>query len=242
MQDTSTVITKFKNLCSEIIDIDRRKVSQYPQVTLLGRDCYLWDEYVIKSSPGIWNFKTTHEINMLKHINSEVKTNQFPLLLSEYRYKNRDFMLLPYIPFLNLHDSLYKNRLRGFKLTPKVISKLKKESESILDSLAKLNIIHRDISPPNILLNPITNDMILIDFGYAVFQGNEIKPPNKEAKTLLENALKNSLGGDYRHPSNHFTFESDKYAMEKIIFELTQLSPWFRLPKPLSSIFGLHKN
>ena len=30
--------------------------------------------------------------------------------------------------------------------------------------------------------------MILIDFGYAVFQGNEIKPPNKEAKTLLDSS------------------------------------------------------
>lgn len=223
-----TEVAAFQDICGQIREIDRRNAREYPQVKLIGRDCYLWKDYVIKSSPGIWNFKTHHESEMLKYLNSQVGTQCFPELLADFTVDNRNFLLLRYIPHTNLYNLYYKHKWQALKILPGIIDSLEQEAEIIRGKLRGLKIMHRDIRPDNLLFDSRQKRLVLLDFGLAIREGEEIQTDSQEAKDLLDNAVKQNLGGEYRQPSADFSYESDGYSFEKIILEMKRMSPWTR--------------
>ena len=219
-------IEAFTKLCLQIKEIDRRNASDYPQVTLIGRDCYLWKGYVVKSSPIKWNFKTRHELEILKYVNSQDHSNYFPKLLADATVDNRVFLLLEYIPSLPLSKLFYQHRWQAYKLTPGTIRAIEKQGRSILEQLSQLGIVHRDITPENVLFDIWKRHLVLIDFGFGTLNGKEVQTHSKEEKELLEHAVTYNLGGKYRKPNAEFSYETDNYSFEKIIQELRQRSPW----------------
>lgn len=219
-------IAAFQKLCWQIREIDRRKVSEHPQVKLIGRDCYFWQGHVVKSSPGKWNFKTRHELKMLKYLNSHAHNRFFPKLIADFAVDNRMFLLLKYIPSSDLSSQFYNHKRQSYKLLPGVIRAIEQEGQIILGKLSQLGIVHRDITPSNFLFEYRRRRLVLIDFGYAIHEGEEIQTDNQESQELLERVIKHNLGGEYRKPNAEFYYETDKYPFEKIIQELKQMSPW----------------
>jgi len=223
------VLRAFKTLIQQIKDIDQRTATEYPQIKLLGRDCYLWKGYVVKSSPNKWNFKTNHELKILKYLNLKDNSNYFPELITDVTVGNRVFLLLRYFPVPNLSMMFYKYRWQKYKLFPGAIRNIEREGKIILNKLLGLGIIHRDITPENLLYDFWRHHLILIDFGFAVHEGEKIQTDIPETKELLEDILQHHLGGNYRKPGIEFSYETDKYSFEMIIKELKQMSFWSRL-------------
>jgi serine/threonine protein kinase len=219
-------ISAFEELCEQLRGINRRNVSKYSQVKLIGRDCYFWQGYVVKSSPDKWNFKTLHELKMLKYIGLHSRNQHFSELIADVTVDNRVFLLLRYIPSHDLLSQFYKHKWQVFKLLPSVIRAIEQEGQIILDELSRLGIVHRDITPSNFLFDFWNRHLVLIDFGFAIHEGEEIQTDSQETQELLERVIKHNLGGEYRKPNAEFCYETDKYSFEKIIQELKSMSPW----------------
>ena len=224
-------VEAFEELCWQIREIDRRNVSEYPQVKLLGRDCYLWQGYVVKSSPGKWNFKTRNELKMLKYLDSYTCSKHFPELIADVTVNNRTFLLLKRFPFPDLASLFYKRRWyeikwRVLKLSSGLINTIEEQGQAILNELSQLRIIHRDITPSNLLFDIRHHHLVLLDFGYAIREGEEIQMDSQETRDLLERVLRHNLGGNYRKWGAEFSYETDKYSFDKIVQELKQISPW----------------
>ncbi|MEO0684911.1 MAG: serine/threonine-protein kinase, partial [Cyanobacteria bacterium J06649_11] len=88
----------------------------------------------------------------------------------------------------------------------------------ILHNLHQNSVIHKDIKPANILINPLTKEIKLIDFSIASFlpkETQEIKNPNSLEGTLAyispEQTGRMNRGIDYR---------SDFYALGVTFYEL----------------------
>ncbi len=197
---------------------------------MVGRDCYLWRGYVIKSSPGQWNFKTRNESEVLKYVNLHAGSQHFTELIADVTVDNRVFLLLRYIPFPDLSRLFYKRKWQAFKLLPGTIRTVEQEGQIILGKLSQLGIVHRDIMPGNLLFDFWRRRLILIDFGFAIYEGKEIQTGNQETQELLEYTVKHNLGGKYRKPDAEFGYDTDRYSLEKFMQELRQISPWIRLP------------
>lgn len=88
----------------------------------------------------------------------------------------------------------------------------------ILDFLYRHRIIHKDIKPANILINPVTKQVKLIDFSIASLlpkESEEIKNPNSLEGTVTyispEQTGRMNRGVDYR---------SDFYSLGVSFYEL----------------------
>lgn len=219
-------LAAFKTLCEEIRDITRHDAARFPQVRLLGKDCYFWKGYVVKSSPGDWNFKTRHEGNILRLLQEQGKGDFFPKLVADASVADRQFLLLQYIPSADLRHLFYKRHWNRIRLFAGVIRSIFDQMEGILGCLRDLGIAHRDITPDNLLFNMRRRKLYLIDFGFAVARGKEVEIKNAKEEELLQSVLKGTLGGEYKNPNLSFGCESDRYSFEKILKELKEMSPW----------------
>lgn len=90
---------------------------------------------------------------------------------------NTAYIVMEYIDGINMKE--YTKR-RGGRLMPEEVFVLLKDVLKALDTIHKNNIIHRDISPDNIMLNRAMK-AVLIDFGAARDYGN-----TKNASILLK--------------------------------------------------------
>lgn len=221
---------KFNDFCRKIVDITRSNVNKYPEVNLLGRDCYIWEKCVIKSSPNNWNFKTRNELQFLEILNTKCKGNYYPKILDSTKIGNRFFLLIKYYQFPNLSNLLNNNIINRIKLTPNIIKGIEDAANKILANLKELEIIHRDIHPNNILLDKKGERIILIDFGFAIKKGGKISTKNNDEEILLKKSLIH-LGGDYKMKNKKFSYETDRYSMNKIIRELKEISLWNKFIK-----------
>lgn len=214
----------FKALCRRLENITRHNVAHYPEVTLLGRDCYRWGNYVIKSSPGNWNFKTRHELKVLTRLQSSSLIGKFAKLESFCEVNGRTFLLLEYLPYPNFEESFYRHRWQGIKLWFQNLRIIKKEKEIILKRLKDCNLVHRDITPSNLLFDAECKKVFLIDYGFAIEEGQEIETQNEDESRMLWNVVRHNLGGRYREKDKYFSFDSDAYSFGKIDKELTAIS------------------
>lgn len=105
---------------------------------------------------------------------------------------------------------------------------------SILSALEKKGIVHRDITPANILFDEVSERVMLIDFQWAREVDEEIQVGSPEEQKMLTYCL-SVAGGRYRKPgklsqpgdSNQpgdppSGFELDRFSVGKIISELEQ--------------------
>lgn len=213
---------QLEKICTQLYDITKHNAHQYQQVQHLGRNAYHWGSYVIKSAPGPWNFWTDHEYHIHQYIMNQAQGDWFPELIHKVQVQDRLFIIMEYLPFLDLHKLYFRPILGHLRLNSKAISCLRDQGNSILAELCRLNIIHRDIRPPNLLFDPKQQRLILIDFNFAIRadQGEMVTKTPEQAE-LLNRAVNANLGGAYRHPSA-FNLDSDTYSFNKIMETLEQ--------------------
>ncbi len=92
-----------------------------------------------------------------------------------------------------------------------------------LTVLKERKVAHRDINPSNVLVDLKFHKMMLIDFQWAMQNGEEIVVSHDYEKSELKKCLK-KLNAFYRpdhEDGDHY--ESDKYSAQKILAELQSL-------------------
>ncbi len=158
--------------------------------------------------------------------NSYYKQGSSIIIDTEYQFLNQ---LTPYKFFPKIinkfNDSIEISKLPGkslecikkemFILTIKQQRLFVIELIKILEILYKEQIIHRDITPGNILLSLEKDECkaFLIDFGWAT--------TFDKSKTAVQPS---GLGEHYRHP----TYFSDAYALANVIQEVFPNSPYIQ--------------
>ncbi len=136
------------------------------------------------------------------------------------------FLAMEYVPGTNLHDVIEDHAMRHMKLPVDVVVRIVALAATGLDFAhhatddkgSPLNIIHRDISPHNIMLSK-NGDVKLIDFGIA------------KASVGLHSTKVGTLKGKYAYmsPEQIRGFVIDKrtdiYAMGLVLYELLSGRP-----------------
>jgi len=128
---------------------------------------------VMKKSLNRNKQEIQRQYRMLHQANRRIPINKFvkPIYLNS---SDPD----PYftMQYLEGFDSFENIIQRGIKLSNECRLKL---SDDIINTVLELNragIAHRDIKPPNIMINPSTCDFRIIDFGIAITSNQTVAP------------------------------------------------------------------
>ena len=168
------------------------------------------DKVFIKTSGSYSAAK--REFKALTLLSSKTNNQYFPTVLGFINIYIVSFVIIEFI--------------EGETITSKIISKeaAKLFCKSVNESLIRANIIHRDIRPENILVKH-SGTPILIDFGWAVIEGDDFYDfKNKKTLRHLGQSFKT---GDYNW--------NDSYSLKKVYFSLfneeifLEESPSYRL-------------
>ncbi len=87
-----------------------------------------------------------------------------------------------------------------------------------LDEIHKHNIIHKDINPANILFNPKSGDVRLIDFGIA--SNYDLKQYHSENPERLEGTLAYNSPEETGRMNRKVDYRSDLYSLGVVLYEL----------------------
>ena len=175
------------------------------------------------SPESMARFKREYELAKMVNSNSIIKVNDL------FRYQNTLVMVLEDFEGLSLADLYDSNALPIQQFLPLAIR--------IAEALAELHqfdIIHKGINPSNILLNPLTNEIRIIDFGLA----SEIP---LELSQLLDPAkIEGSLAfispeqtGRINRPIDH---RSDYYSLGMTYYQLLAGTTPFQSADPMQWI------
>lgn len=112
---------------------------------------------------SVLSFSTNNGV--LEFIMPYIPSDLFQFMKSNYRRSTRAYLE----PLLNFTDSSSKNSNRSCKnrLSIKRTMKIIVQITDALAYIHALGIIHRDIKPQNVLINPNTDHIYVIDFGIA---------------------------------------------------------------------------
>lgn len=177
-----------------------------------------------------------HEKYILKRLNKNASEKDFERFLREFKImKQLNSLFIAKVYNLNeeareytmeylditLYDYIQKNSLT-FKEKEKIIRQIL----LAFKYLDKRNILHRDISPKNILLK-IYDDIICVkitDFGLVKLQESTLTDPNSEFRGSLNDPKLNDIGFD-KYDSSY-----EMYALTRLIaFILTGKSNFSKI-------------
>ena len=111
---------------------------------------------------------------------------QIPQFRQLFRYKQEDkegrlFLVQDYVEGQTYHDLLNNRLNEGKKFSEAEISQLLRQVLPILEYIHSMGVIHRDISPDNLMLRSADKLTVLIDFGC-------IKEVEKKTQSELQSA------------------------------------------------------
>jgi PAS domain S-box-containing protein len=104
----------------------------------------------------------------------------------------------------------------------------------ILGQIHELNVIHRDISPSNILFNPSTGKIKIIDFGSSTSLSHEI--PSVLAPNLSEGTLSYISPEQTGRMNRLVDYRTDYYSLGATLYHLVVGFPPFEAEDPLELI------
>ena len=108
--------------------------------------------------------KLFYEVELLSGLND----SRFPKFIEKFYEDDNIIYVLEYI-----QGKVYEDLLReGYRFTRKEIYAIADQLLSIIYILQQNNIVHRDIRPPNVIIKP-NRQLVLIDFGLARYIDNE---------------------------------------------------------------------
>ena len=123
------------------------------------------DEYVVTKSRELFE-REAKVLNKLEH-------PQIPKFYGWFEENERLFLVQTYIDGQTYSDILHQHQKQGKTFSEAEVVQLLKDLLPVLDYIHRNNIIHRDISPDNIMLCNKAEKPMLIDFGIVNQPGTE---------------------------------------------------------------------
>jgi predicted ATPase/tRNA A-37 threonylcarbamoyl transferase component Bud32 len=140
-----------------------------------------------------------------------------PLSLENYR--NGYALVMEDFGGISLKDWIQQSKdQQGYSLTLPEFFPIAIAIASILDGLHRDRIIHKDIKPANILINPSTLEVKLIDFSIATLLPREIQ--NLTNPNVLEGTLAYISPEQTGRMNRGIDYRSDFYSLGVTFFEL----------------------
>lgn len=122
------------------------------------------------------------EAGILYKLKHQQIPNFHALLRTRIRGKEALFLVQEYIPGKTYWDYVKE----GKKFTQQEVSAILKNILPVLAYIHQLELIHRDISPDNLIHNSETNQTVLIDFGCVKVAANALsQTPRNSIKTVI---------------------------------------------------------
>jgi serine/threonine protein kinase len=179
-----------------------------------GRLCLRYDhlflKIVFKRHDRYFSF--CNEMDRLVRLKRPVWAPRFRCRLERPRYTIFAYQFYE-MPDLN-------TLMSSGKLSPKARHRIAVQLRFILDSMEKIGLMHRDITPANLLFDAASERLMLIDFQWARDLNEEIRVASPREHKMLAYCL-SVAGGRYRKPGSASSgFEQDRYSVDKIIAEL----------------------
>lgn len=166
------------------------------------------------------------------HLESEIQSRMpddvSPSVLGFYNYESTNAIVMKYFPGKNLSEYT-----QDHILSPKEFLNLFKLIVMKLDQIHKMDIVHKDISPTNILYDPDRNDLRIIDFGIASFAGHETNTNRNSQIHGTLNYISPEQTGMTLYSIDHRT---DYYSLGATIFEILTGSPPFQSEDPMELV------
>ena len=210
----------FEDLLIRFEDIDR-----YTPLEKLPEDCvhlhkevFKYRDYIIKKT----NYKKNknkdsylfdNEARWLKYLQ---KYTFVPKFYGKYYLDNNIYLVMEYVNGI----SLDKTDGRFLKEFGPYYNLLAEKLYKVLDVFVDEDITHKDLRPNNIIINSTATVFKIIDFQFCSFTGQDIQTNNELQAEHYRQAIKN-VGGNWRMPKlQKHDFDTDRYAVEKILEDL----------------------
>src|SRR4028119_2127585 len=179
------------------------------------------------------NFRNQYVIAKNLELPGSVKAYSLETYQNHYALVMEDFGGISLSSYLDLLASDSKEPLEGLPVSEFLPMAI--QIANSLDGLYRHHVIHKDLKPANILINPISKEVKLIDFSIASLlprETQEIQNPNVLEGTLAyispEQTVRMNRGIDYR---------TDFYSLGATFYELLTGKLPFECDDPMELVY-----
>lgn len=207
--ETRCIERYFKQRCrGEFQRIDNSRLKG--RVCLRYKDLFL--KVAIKRHGRYFSFR--NEMDRLVQLNGEAWAPRFRRKIERRRYTIFVYQ------FYEMTDLKYL--LKTGRLSSDTRGMIATQLRTLLVQLEKVGLIHRDITPENILYDEVSGRIMLIDFQWARDVDTEIQVTRPQDQKMLTYCL-SVAGNRYRKPGGSaIGYELDRFSVGKIVSELEQ--------------------
>lgn len=141
----------------------------------------------------------------------QIEHPQIPKFRERFEQDQRLFLVQDYVAGKTYHTLLDERKAVGGAFTEQEVLQLMRSLLSVLEHIHSRGIIHRDISPDNIILRDLDNQPVLIDFGVV----KELATRLQSANSTVPGTYVGKLGysPSEQMQTGQVTPSSDLYAL-----------------------------
>ena len=115
----------------------------------------------------------------------QIKHPQVPQFRERFEQDKRLFLVQDYVEGKTYYDLLQERKEMGGAFTEGEVLRLMRSLLPVLDYIHGKGIIHRDISPDNIMMRDSDKLPVLIDFGVVKELATKLRSPNQTPQTFV---------------------------------------------------------
>ncbi|MGB3756577.1 MAG: protein kinase [Rivularia sp. (in: cyanobacteria)] len=115
----------------------------------------------------------------------QIKHPQVPQFRERFEQDQRLFLVQDYVEGKTYYDLLQERKEMGGAFTEGEVLRLMRSLLPVLDYIHGKGIIHRDISPDNIMMRESDKLPVLIDFGVVKELATKLRSPNQTPQTFV---------------------------------------------------------
>lgn len=140
------------------------------------------------TDPGAWQ-KAQELFLREAAILYQIKHPQVPQFRERFEQDQRLFLVQDYVAGKTYRELLEERKASKQAFTEEEVLQLLRSLLPVLEHIHARGIIHRDISPDNIILRSLDNKPVLIDFGVVKELATRLQSPNLTASTTYVGKL-----------------------------------------------------